>query len=342
MQDETIGPAIGVKKVNGPGLGINMDQRNGLEMRIQTNNNIVVGSSSPMVKKYNRSRRGSRGKTVESKNIQRDTGEGITGEKKDMEEQEHESSKKRRGKRGVSPSSLVGSGGGRSKKKRKAHGDMNFDGTDVVMDFNQGKTNGENTEIKKKIGRRSITKAMEVPRKKGVEGLGENKKGVSDAYKEYYDAGSESIGIFRFGHDNGREALSSKCNVSMEQVKEIGEIIGMISINVRGMGENGKKKGWIRSIIKDEQLDVIGIQETKSGVVDDDWIEDLWGGKGYGYCQLPAIGNSGGIIVMWDTRIFTCKEAIGDERFKAVRGSWKGKDDEMVWRMVYFRGFKCG
>ncbi|PWA63299.1 hypothetical protein CTI12_AA355550 [Artemisia annua] len=101
----------------------------------------------------------------------------------------------------------------------------------------------------------------------------------------------------------------------------------MISINVRGMGESGKK-GWIRSIIKDEQLDVIGIQETKSGVVDDYWIEDLWGGKGYGYCQLPAIGNSGGIIVMWDARIFTCKEVIWDERFIAVRGSWKGKDDE--------------
>ena len=51
----------------------------------------------------------------------------------------------------------------------------------------------------------------------------------------------------------------------------------MISINVRGMGDSGKK-WWIRSIIRNEHPDVIGLQETKSGVVDDFWIEDIWGG----------------------------------------------------------------
>ena len=42
----------------------------------------------------------------------------------------------------------------------------------------------------------------------------------------------------------------------------------IISINVRGMGEVGKK-GWVNSIIRDERPDVIGLQETKCGMVDD-------------------------------------------------------------------------
>ncbi|GJZ90071.1 reverse transcriptase domain, reverse transcriptase zinc-binding domain protein [Tanacetum coccineum] len=70
------------------------------------------------------------------------------------------------------------------------------------------------------------------------------------------------------------------------------------------------------------------MQETKSGPVDDYWINDWWGGKDYGYAQLPAIGNSGGIILVWDLRVFICKEAVGNERFVAVRGSWKGKYEE--------------
>nr|GEZ28778.1 RNA-directed DNA polymerase, eukaryota [Tanacetum cinerariifolium] len=94
----------------------------------------------------------------------------------------------------------------------------------------------------------------------------------------------------------------------------------LISINVRDLGENGKK-GWVRSIIKDEQPDVIGLQEEKNRVVDDLWIEDLWGGKNYGYAQLPAKAISGGIILIWDTRIFLCKEAAGDERFVGIKGS---------------------
>ncbi|GJS45517.1 RNA-directed DNA polymerase, eukaryota [Tanacetum coccineum] len=146
---------------------------------------------------------------------------------------------------------------------------------------------------------------------------------MSDAYKEYYDVGNESNGIFRFGiswvlaeEKKNREMKGHQGNVAKG--------IEIISINVRGIGESDKK-GWIKSIIMIEQPDVIGMQETKSGSVDDYWINDWWGGKDYGYAQLPAIGNSGGIILVWDLRVFICKEAVGNERFVAVRGSWKGK-----------------
>ncbi|PWA63185.1 disease resistance-responsive (dirigent-like protein) family protein [Artemisia annua] len=90
----------------------------------------------------------------------------------------------------------------------------------------------------------------------------------------------------------------------------IGKTKGRITReNRRGMGDVGKK-GWVRSIIKDEQVDVIGLQETKCGMVDD----ILRGCRGYGFPQLPANGNSGGIILIWDTRVFTCKEAVRDDR----------------------------
>nr|GEW12051.1 hypothetical protein CTI12_AA104990 [Tanacetum cinerariifolium] len=36
----------------------------------------------------------------------------------------------------------------------------------------------------------------------------------------------------------------------------------------------------------------------------------------------------GGILLIWDTIIFVYKEAVGDERCIAVKGSWKGKDDD--------------
>ena len=100
------------------------------------------------------------------------------------------------------------------------------------------------------------------------------------------------------------------------------------------MGESGKK-GWVKSIIKTEKPDVIGIQETKCDIVDDGWVEDIWGGNEYGYAQLPAIGNSGGIILIWDTRTLTCKDAIGDERFIAVRGSWIGKEEDVFLVCIY-------
>ena len=64
----------------------------------------------------------------------------------------------------------------------------------------------------------------------------------------------------------------------------------VISMNIRSLGECGKK-GWLKSIIRTEKPDMIGIQETKSGVVDDEWVEDIWRGMGYGYTQLTVNGN---------------------------------------------------
>ncbi|GJV18591.1 reverse transcriptase domain, reverse transcriptase zinc-binding domain protein [Tanacetum coccineum] len=297
----------------GPGGEQMLDKSTGLVR--ETSGTDGNKSSSP-INKINMS--GNVTRRSDQHNIQKND----TTDMERIDELDHNSAKNKREKREVSPSSSVGSGGDRLRKKER---------------LGMGKC------------RRSIKKAKEVARKTGVEGLEENKKGVSDAYKEYYEAESESNGVFRFGNYKEGEVDSSRCNVSIEQVKEIREMIGvswvlakaeekkkmkMISINVRGIGGN-RKKGWIRSIIKDERPDVIGIQENKCGVVDDMWVEDIWGWQDYGFAQLPAIANSGGILLMWDMRIFTCKKAIRDERFIAVKGSWKGKDDDVFLVCIY-------
>ncbi|GJU01800.1 hypothetical protein Tco_1112138 [Tanacetum coccineum] len=102
-------------------------------------------------------------------------------------------------KRGVSLSSLVGSRGDRSRKKRKSYDEEVFGGDGVEKAFN----------------------------KVEVVGLGENKKGISDDYKEYHDESRENNGIFRFGNSKDDEAQSKRCNLNMEQVKEIREMIGV-------------------------------------------------------------------------------------------------------------------
>ncbi|GJX47850.1 transposon TX1 [Tanacetum coccineum] len=210
------------------------------------------------------------------------------GTKEDMEKEEElvqDCPIKRRDKREISPSGSMGSGG--------------------------GKTIDEKCEGKKKIGRRSVTKAIKVARKTEAKGLGENKKGVSDAYKEYYEEGSENNGIFHFGNDKGDEADSVMCDMNMEQVKKIREMIG---------------------IIKNERPDVIGIQETKCGMVDDIWVDDLWGGQGYGYSELHVIKNSEGmngknedvfLVCIYGPHVSRQKASLW-ERLLGMMNRWQG------------------
>ncbi|GJV86771.1 retrovirus-related pol polyprotein from transposon TNT 1-94 [Tanacetum coccineum] len=103
------------------------------------------------------------------------------------------------------------------------------------------------------------------------------------------------------------------CDITDEEIREVGEQIGIKwdanddrTVGVEGIGDDGKK-GWLKSIINEEKSDIIGLQEIKSG----------------------------GILLIWDANIFVCGEAIGDERFMAIKGNWKGKIVDVYLVCVY-------
>ncbi|GKA20405.1 RNA-directed DNA polymerase, eukaryota [Tanacetum coccineum] len=224
---------------------------------------------------------------------------------KNTGDQVKDGSMARREKREMSPTSPTGNNEVRLKKKLKSYQEFLFGGNTIDKTFDKGKLDGEILITKKK---RRTQK--------------------------------------RFGNHH------EKCDISIEQIKEVGEMIGVSWTRAEKEkkqegqaegegrryqdGHGGKwEKSWIRAIIRSEKPDVIGLQETKSGLVDDVWIEDIWGSKGFGYAQLPANGNSGGILLIWDVMMFLCKEAIGDERFITVRGAWKGKDEDVFLVCIY-------
>ncbi|PWA58554.1 hypothetical protein CTI12_AA394360 [Artemisia annua] len=84
---------------------------------------------------------------------------------------------------------------------------------------------GRNNNIKKS-GRRSLRKAKEVARQMGAKELGEDKKGVSDIYKEYHDGDVEKGSFIFKGKERG-DVDNKSCSISLEQVKEVGELIGV-------------------------------------------------------------------------------------------------------------------
>ncbi|XP_071727353.1 uncharacterized protein [Rutidosis leptorrhynchoides] len=77
----------------------------------------------------------------------------------------------------------------------------------------------------------------------------------------------------------------------------------ILSINVRGFGVSGKF-GWVKGLCLREKPDIAVFQETKCRKLDDLWVQHLWGNSDFGYIQKEAVGNSGGLLVIWDTNRF--------------------------------------
>ncbi|GJS54318.1 reverse transcriptase domain, reverse transcriptase zinc-binding domain protein [Tanacetum coccineum] len=121
-----------------------------------------------------------------------------------------------------------------------------FDGAEIEKNFNQGKSNVDNVGTKKKVGRRSVKKATKVARKTRVKGLGENKKGIFDAYKEYHEVESESIAM-RWELDAEKRALNDvERETWMEARKRMNNKCNLRGLMVNGMWcEDPKRKGSV-------------------------------------------------------------------------------------------------
>jgi hypothetical protein len=66
---------------------------------------------------------------------------------------------------------------------------------------------------------------------------------------------------------------------------------------VLGAGLSGGRSG---SSFLQKKLDFLAIQETKMEACSDSFCHGLWGNDGCDWVALPAVGNSGGILSLWN------------------------------------------
>lgn len=77
----------------------------------------------------------------------------------------------------------------------------------------------------------------------------------------------------------------------------------LVSWNVRGLNDRGKRS-LVKSVMGGWNADIICLQETK---FEGDMIEEvrqIWGGRWVKYACLEASGTRGGILLLWDSRIW--------------------------------------
>ncbi|XP_071728511.1 uncharacterized protein [Rutidosis leptorrhynchoides] len=65
------------------------------------------------------------------------------------------------------------------------------------------------------------------------------------------------------------------------------------------------------------------------------WVGLLWGSSDFGYIQKEVVGNSGGMLLIWDTKSFKASSTMCSEYFLAVRGNWVGSGKDSIIVNIY-------
>ncbi|XP_071700480.1 uncharacterized protein [Rutidosis leptorrhynchoides] len=108
----------------------------------------------------------------------------------------------------------------------------------------------------------------------------------------------------------------------------------ILSLNVRGLGVKGKF-GGVKKICSTERPDFVALQETRCRQITDQWVFAMWGSSECGFIKKDVVGNSGGMLLVWDTNSFSATSAFSNEFFLGVQGNWVGSRAESIIVNVY-------
>ncbi|GKE43791.1 RNA-directed DNA polymerase, eukaryota, partial [Tanacetum coccineum] len=81
------------------------------------------------------------------------------------------------------------------------------------------------------------------------------------------------------------------------------------------------KKDWVKELCVRHKLNFLSLQETKMESLEI-FNRRCWGNFNFDYVYSPSVGYSGGILSVWEPRVFRKDNATVSDYFVMVRGEW--------------------
>ncbi|GJQ92236.1 RNA-directed DNA polymerase, eukaryota [Tanacetum coccineum] len=100
-------------------------------------------------------------------------------------------------------------------------------------------------------------------------------------------------------------------------------------------GCNKAKNGWINRLCLLHKLNFIALQETKMESIDTISIKSIWGNYSFDHVVSSSVGNSGGILCIWDPSMFTKDHVSALDYFLAIMGTWAPSSTKLLVILVY-------
>ncbi|GJV13897.1 RNA-directed DNA polymerase, eukaryota, partial [Tanacetum coccineum] len=155
----------------------------------------------------------------------------------------------------------------------------------------------------------------------------EDQEGVQENFQQA-DTIKESVSTGRFKDTkNHRSGGSFMC--LMEEVDKVGSTMGY---NMEGVINNMSQ---IIETQGESMVNFMSIQETKMEIMELISVRNCWGNYAFNYVHSNAVGNSGGILCVWDSNSFVKESHTISDFFVIIRGKWLKSGIDLIIVAVY-------
>lgn len=102
----------------------------------------------------------------------------------------------------------------------------------------------------------------------------------------------------------------------------------IINWNVWGLNDFSKCQ-VVKEAVRKWKPHLVCFQETKVEKVDKEFVDGVGGNTWTDWDFLGAMGSTGGVLVMWDRRVFLKVDSVAG--FHSVSCLLKGVEDDFTW-----------
>nr|GEX72817.1 RNA-directed DNA polymerase, eukaryota, reverse transcriptase zinc-binding domain protein [Tanacetum cinerariifolium] len=167
-----------------------------------------------------------------------------------------------------------------------------------------------------------------------INGGGDNKS-MENSIKK--NVTSKNCKFTKQTNDGGNDSISSEHFKVSEIPRNEGSILGLLDEVVKaGQGLAQKaKKDWVKELCNKNKVNFLGLQETKMNDMHIQCVRACWGNLAFDYVHSAAVGNSGGILCVWDSNSFDKESVTSSDYVVLIRGIWRLTGQKLVLVAVY-------
>uniref|UniRef100_A0A251V012 Putative RNA-directed DNA polymerase, eukaryota n=1 Tax=Helianthus annuus TaxID=4232 RepID=A0A251V012_HELAN len=95
------------------------------------------------------------------------------------------------------------------------------------------------------------------------------------------------------------------------------------------------KAGWVSSLCRDNKVDFLAIQESQKEEIDSSLLSRFWGNSEFSWEFVGAAGRSGGLVCIWNPKVFRISGVVKHRHFLSLNGFLIGSNKEINVVNVY-------
>nr|GEW41474.1 RNA-directed DNA polymerase, eukaryota [Tanacetum cinerariifolium] len=117
----------------------------------------------------------------------------------------------------------------------------------------------------------------------------------------------------------------------LDDMVRVGQSMGY---DMDGLGHKTKKE-WVRELNLQHKVNFLALQETKMDRITHMDVKFIWGNSNYQFVSSDSVGNSGGILCIWEATVFKKAYVTVSDNFIAIYGTWISNSSKVLIVVVY-------